>query len=376
MPTEVAIDTTKQTLEFVVAPSRNEEMPGVRRFMVLSGLGQPEEQRGAVAGAFSFKSIIDALTGKGRPKALEELIKVAGQDDEMLAKITLGDLPYSNDVGKNEVLLKDAIEAPGGEIIQILLDEAKDLSRSNAHGELNIETRASINPLRLQRLARTLNIDSVLLENKNLAQLLNYFSELSKRVDEIEDFKAAEFSYIVTGKRVGQIQMLDQVQMQTGVECVLYATANLAQAASNQMAIVSSVSISEMQAVVPRGEGTNYRTIGPEWTAYLQDKGFTVHPDFNWAEALNAIENRNGGLVMRIFADHMIAIVGIRHSNTEPPQLEFCVANSLAGYWPQAESGRPVWVKALDVVARTSLLKAGQDLRNDSYLLTWDRLKD
>jgi len=107
------------------------------------------------------------------------------------------------------------------------------------------------------------------------------------------------------------------------------------------------------------------------------EKGYKISNDYSWGEAFKYLSEKKGGLIMRILDDHAIAITGIRHNQDNPPKLEFLVANSLATYPPQPPDPRkPVWVNAREIVSQVTLLKEGQDSRINSYLVTWNTLKE
>ncbi len=366
-----------------VLPNREDEILGLRTFIKLSGLGEPERMNTG-AGTFDFKSIIDRIMGRGDSDALVKLIALVREQDpdsDLLTQIRIDHLPGPKVAGSTDQSIADVIRildqfpetAPASEIIRIIFEETKELV-VGGDDILNVISLGmpKVNPMRAVRLATALGIPPSEIEGRSLDQLLAYLSDLSKRVDELQDFEAAETSFQVTRHFLPEIRMLDRVTMQTGVECVLYASYNLAQAALAQGADIKPVDITEMQQRIPQGEGTRYRTFGGKWLDYMAEKGFDVHADFNWGEAIKLMEQRKGGLFMRIFADHAVAVVGVRHTQEQPPELQFLVANSLENYWPIAEKNEPVWVRALELISKAQMLKAGEDTRHDIYLLTWD----
>lgn len=331
-------------------PSANipSEFPGLRRFVAMCGYGSPEIFHTAVASAKS-KQLLNTI---------KRLIGKNIEPEELKIEINVPTSQTPPD--------------PEDELVIHLLEEIREHTTSES--EITV-LGPTINEDRLKRIADILGIDPAEIQGHNLSQLLLYFSDLSKRVDELVDFSTYETSLQIHPSPFPEISMLETIIMQAGLECVLYATLNLASAAKTQNAFVEDVSLEEMNQRIPKGEGTSYRILGVDWINYLKEKGFAINNDFNWGEAFDYIKKREGGLVLRIFEDHAIAVVGVRFDNSSQ-SLQFLVANSLSNYWPYAEPGKPVWVNAKEVISKTVLLKSGETGRIDNYLVTWKRVQE
>ncbi len=366
--------------QWVIAPDNFTEMPGLRKFIAISGHGTPEDFQ-VPAGAFSFKSILDGLLGRGTTDDFNKLIKLfkshkTGSLDETLSQIKLTDIspgraPEDTTLLEAVKLLEQDDNTKGvTEILRVLTEELGVRSDEDLNAQVKVDQ--PINPPQIARLAAALNIPEAELQDISLATMLQYLSTLSKRVDELADFSAAETSFLVTRERIPEVRMLDDVILQTGLDCVPYAMHNLIRAANNQGAEVAPVTLDEIKQWTPRAEGSGFRHMvsGRLLSDLLPSKGFTAHSDFSWGEAIKLIRERRGGLFLRINSSHAVAVVGIRHANTDLPQIEFLVANSLSGI---GEKGRPYWVNAKELVSQTELLNTGigQTERRDNFLITW-----
>jgi len=335
-------DGAVANIELIPTLNPPSEFPGLRRFIELCGCGSPENFYVTVASA--------------KPRRLLNTIK----------KLIGKNVESEHIIDEIKILFPQVPIDPEDELV-LLLEEIQRNSSDSPDIKILSPT---VNTDKIQRIADILGINPTEIQDHNLSQLFFYFSELTKRVDELIDFATYETSLQIHSQSFPEISMLGSVAMQTGFECIPYATLNLANAARNQHALVENISLEEMQQRIPTGEGTSYRILGTNWANFLREKGFSIHNDFSWGEAFDYMKKREGGLVLRIFEDHAIAVVGVRFDHSSQ-SLQFLVANSLQNYWPYAEPGKPVWVNAKEVISKTMLLKTGETARIDNYLVTW-----
>lgn len=168
-----------------------------------------------------------------------------------------------------------------------------------------------------------------------------------------------------------------EVEMQSGVECVLYATLNAIKTAVRGGFRITPAQprrlLEDMGSQIPRRTEYSYRRMGAEWINWLRSKDLIVQNDFIWREALLALKDGKGAFVARIDVDHAVAIVGLR-ANESTERLEFLVANSLPQYPVADRVGRLNWIPGLEFLERIAVSPAGTGARStqDLYLLRWD----
>lgn len=374
--TDRAVEATPQAREWIVSPGPEDEMPGIRNFAAVCGFRDPNNlpflfETGATARP---KQIIDGLI---------RLLSKEGQAEKNILRITIDELiaPVGEPIGLTledtvALLEKNPETQDASGLIRLLADIGTDVGKlTDEELKTLVKPLAQvINQRTIERLAEMLGVPVTQIGNQDYHHFLAYIAELSRRVGELEDFAAYQTSLHVSGKRLIEVAMLseNQVREQTGVECVLFATLNLVGAVKKQGGLTSDITLQELEARIPLGANTRYRTFTVEWIGLMQENGFTVSGDFIWADAINLMQQRKAGLILTVFSDHALAVVGVRQNNDTPAKIEFLVANSLSNYWPGKKLS---WVKADELISKTAFLKPGETTRPQLYLASWPIIK-
>lgn len=370
-------------------------LPGIGNFMNLCNPGylNPES---AVAGAGpNLKGLLKGIFKFNQEGQLDQLIHLLPEegssqptDDQVFSLIRIDNLvdsktretmsPDIQNLGDAlTVMQQSSTQTEGAELIKIIIDQAVEEHSSSDGLQINVGTTNYDYSGRVARLASILGITPEQANYGSLEQLLTYLNLLVDRVDDVDDFLALQTSYAVSGKHLTEVVMLNDVAIQQGAECVLYSTYNLARAALNQGALIEPVSVDQMKQTVPQAMNGFYE-MGNSWKNYITSKGMEIVADFNWGQAAQHLENKTGGLILRLGETHAVAVVGIRQSERtadwQGPKIEFLVANSLPTYWPtnQENSLEPVWVDGQTLIAKTNMRPAGSDYHGDNFLVTWN----
>lgn len=342
---------------------QDQELPGLRKYIELCGRGTPENYQVIFSG-YNFSETLQQLL-----KNTLHIKKILQNDSEISDEELFSQIKF--DYQNVEVTVLDAInffdENPEiAEIADVLRTSVHDFARETRNEEIVIDTSPEILEDQYARtMLRAIGIDEEVTPDARLGAA--YIRELRRRVRFMDDFHAVEDSLNAERRSLNSVAMLEEVEQQTGNDCVLYASYNLWRAARKQNAMLDEVRIDELKLRVPQAASNGYRDLSMEWSNYMKEKGFTISSDFNWHEAIKLIHKREAGMVVRINANHAIAVVGVRHTAEQHPKIEFLLADSLDGT-------RPKWVKGEQLISRIGTMNTQNNNQHEAFLLTWKNL--